>query len=463
MRTHERIARTLGISAFLLAGAVVTNCGSVDDPSAFAEADGAVDPNNPSGDGGGGFGFGDTGTGEASRPCVGLECQQVACSGGGSTTLSGKVFAPEGTLPLYNAIVYVPNSKPEPFKQGIACEQCGQVTGSPVVTAITNEKGEFVLKNVPVGNDIPLVIQIGKWRRQITIPKVEKCVDTAVDAGMTRLPRKQSEGDIPLIAFSSGSADSLECFLRKLGIDDSEFTSPTGAGRVHFFKGNGSSLSGGSPAATTLWSDVNTLKKYDITMLSCEGSENTGNKAPYYAQLDEYLKTGGRVFASHYHYVWFKNGPAPLPTTAEWDKGVAGSSPFLVDTDFPKGNAFADWLVNVQASTTRGQIELSGVRDSVGDSSPTVSRRWIHLDTPKTAKYFSFNTPIGQPADKQCGRAVFTDVHVSGAGSTNTFPNFCNSNPLNTNEKALVFLFFDLSSCVQDENKPPTPPPAIPK
>ena len=110
----------------------------------------------------------------------------------------------------------------------------------------------------------------------------------------------------------------------------------------------------------------------------------------------------------------------------------------------------------------RSAARIEEVRNSIADSSPTVSRRWIRSDTPKTAKYFSFNTPIGQPVDKQCGRAVFTDVHVSGGGG-GTFPNFCNNNPLNANEKALIFLFFDLSSCVGDDTKPPIPPPAIPK
>ena len=256
------LSRALTVSALLLSAVLAANCGSIGDGSPFGDGDAAGGGGGGGGDGGGGggFGFQEAGNGEASRPCVGLECQQVACSGGTTTTVTGTVYAPEGTVPLYNAIVYVPNSKPEPFKEGIVCEQCGQVTGSPVVTAITNEKGEFRLTNVPVGDDIPLVIQIGKWRRQITIPKVEKCVDTPLDAGDTRLPRNKSEGDLPQIAFTSGNADSLECFLRKLGVSDSEFTPPTGDGRVHFFRGNGSNIAGGAPDATTLWGNSANLK-----------------------------------------------------------------------------------------------------------------------------------------------------------------------------------------------------------
>jgi hypothetical protein len=408
----------------------------------------------------------DGGTGKGG--CVNLECAVPSCPTGGKTTLSGRVFAPEGTIPLYNAIVYIPNSKPDPFNDGATCDQCGKVTGHPITTTLTNEKGEFHLDGVPVGQDIPIVFQIGKWRRQVTAPILSACSDNHIDPALTRMPRSRDEGDIPKIAITSGSADSLECFLRKVGIADSEFGSPGGPGRVDYFTGNGASMSGGSPAAATLWNSTSTLMKYDIAILSCEGGERTGDKAQYYQQMLDYVNAGGRVFASHYHYVWWRYGPAPLPTTADWQNAPGTHSPYAVDVDFPKGQAFAEWLVTpaVGASTTKGQIDLLAVRDSVGDSNPSVSRRWIHSDDPKAGKYFSFNTPIGVSPDKQCGRAVFTDVHVSVSPALGTFPDFC-SNPifgggkaLNPNEKALIFLFFDLASCVQDESKPPEPPPA---
>src|SRR5690242_4918042 len=36
--------------------------------------------------------------------CKGLQCQQTACEGGASTTVTGTVYAPNGSLPIYNAL-----------------------------------------------------------------------------------------------------------------------------------------------------------------------------------------------------------------------------------------------------------------------------------------------------------------------------------------------------------------------
>src|SRR5689334_1296274 len=57
----------------------------------------------------------DTDTSTTSPPCIGLECQIDQCNGNpDKTTLSGIVYAPEGTLPLYNITVYVPGGPLDP-------------------------------------------------------------------------------------------------------------------------------------------------------------------------------------------------------------------------------------------------------------------------------------------------------------------------------------------------------------
>ena len=108
--------------------------------------------------------------------------------------------------------------------------------------------------------NVPIVFQVGKWRREVTIPTVAACADTPLtDANLTRLPRTKTEGNIPRIAVTTGAADALECFVRRIGIADTEFTSDTGRGRVHLYAGGdgtNSFMTGGTfAAATALWSN----------------------------------------------------------------------------------------------------------------------------------------------------------------------------------------------------------------
>ena len=98
-----------------------------------------------------------------------------------------------------------------------------------MVGTTTAVDGTFTLTNVPVGSNIPLVIVAGRWRRQIVVPGTASCADTTFS---TRMPQNQTEGDIPKFAIATGSADAVECVLRKVGIPDAEFTNPTGTGRI---------------------------------------------------------------------------------------------------------------------------------------------------------------------------------------------------------------------------------------
>ncbi len=394
------------------------------------------------------------------------------CNGGPETSITGTIYDPAGVTPLYNVIVYIPTKEVDAFPpSGASCDRCGTVTsGAPKVTALTNAKGEFRLEGAPDGVDIPLVIQVGKWRRQITIPKVNRCKENKLtDKDQTRLPKNKGEGDMPLIALSTGSLDPLECLLRKIGIDDSEFTTPAEGGRVQMFvDGTGGTApgTGATPAAKGLWQNKAQLLGYDILMLACDGNEpysdsGTGNGGERLAResLYAYANAGGRIFGTHYHYYWFKYGPqgpdGNFSATADWTSSSSTGSIYNVDTSFPKGKDFADWLVAVGASATPGKVELSDVRDDVAGVKPG-TERWIYQGT--GTKYLSFNTPQGKPPAEQCGRAVFSDIHVAADSGGRKFPAGCTSTTLSPQEQALEFLFFDLSSCVQDETKPPEPP-----
>ena len=429
------------------------------------------------------------GTGTAGV-CTGIACNIPKCTGTAATSISGTVYDPAGKVPLYNATVYVPNAALDPVPEGVSCDKCNAtLSGRPIATALSDTKGHFVLRNVPAGPNIPLVIQVGKWRRQVTIPNVSPCVDTAItDVNLTRLPRTQAEGHMPKIALTTGGSDAIECFLRKTGIADTEFTTDAGNGRVNLFvggepaatgKGKGAAsfspaLGGAAlPTATTLWGSPTKLRGYDILVMSCEGSQYPDVKLPFINNIKGYADAGGRLFNGHLHFYWLRNGPAPWPMTASYI-GVDPVDPpspstGAVDTTFPKGAALADWLVTVGASVTAGQIQLYGARHSV-DAVVAPTQRWISIGN--ATEYLTFNTPVEAMPAMQCGRVVETDIHVKDvppaqngkddSDPKNPFPTGCLSTTMSAQEKALEFLFFDLSACVLPDNTIPVPPPVPP-
>jgi hypothetical protein len=417
------------------------------------------------GDGDGGSGDGDGG------PCVNLACQQVECPGGGTTSISGVVNIPAGDLPLPNVFVYVPNAPVEPIVQGVSCDRCGEeLSGSPLVQTRTDIKGEFVLTNMPVGEDIPVVVQVGKWRRFLTIPAVDACVDHPLDATVTRLPANRQEGDIPKIALTTGRADALECLLRKIGLDDSEFTPETADGRVNFYvayqgtDAYDSSLNGGADftSAWDWWDDLGNLSEYDIVIHSCEGRQDAGNKSMAAREaLRDFTNIGGRVFASHWHNIWLEGGPDDFQAVATWDhpnNNPPNPTTGYIDRSFEKGNVLAEWmyLPEVGGSEELGELEISQGRRTLGDVDSSLATRWIWIEPGDTERqqYFSFNTPVGDPPEQQCGRVVFSDIHVSSGDRSRSdvpFPTGCTTVGLTPQEKALVFMIFDISGCIEPD------------
>jgi hypothetical protein len=450
----------------------------------------------------------------------GLTCD-VACDGGGTTTISGVVYDPAGKRPLYNAQVYVPAQPLEPLARGVltgadAC-LCTAFYKTPMVTSTsTGIDGTFRLDNVPAGQDVPLVLQAGKWRRSLRV-NVGACQDNPQPDRSLTLPgtvSASSEDNMPDIAVSTGSAEMLECLLTGIGISPGEYVAGSATtGHVHIFAGGlagdagtdsgaGTAESppfpGAPPSDTALWADWRQLMPYDLTMLSCEGGE-TYDANP--VALEQYLNAGGRVLASHFHYAWFA-GPlvshqsyvAPPDwgsNLAAWTggggEGAHGEVGGVVDTTlngtanampFPRGIALQEWLTlhgdladgGAEAGVPAGEVPIEQPRFNafVGPTN-TPSQPRITADSVSgdagAAMVMTFDTPVmlAPPTSYPvlyCGRAIYTGFHAGGdtPSSHSPAPGGCPSGELSPQEEALEFLLFDYAGCIVVGGPGPPPP-----
>ncbi len=435
------------------------------------------------------------GTGVPAGPsCTGLQCNVSACNGDATVTkLTGRVFDPAGKVPLYNAYVYVPvdpdlSKLPaftDTWTSGVSCDRCSDTSVRAVALAQTGVDGAFTLEGVPSGANIPLVVQMGRWRRSIVLSTITACQSNVVTNNCTatdkslcaaRLPRSRFDGynptgggytyvsatgangkaDIPIIAMVSGSADPFECMLLKAGLDPSEFgsydTHPER--RIHYYHSPdspGSKLSstyGNQINGGVLWNSATNLAKYDLVILACEGKaldKLQGASPPAsgvnpYKNIIDYTTKGGKVFTTHYGYVWLqypyvKSGYSDWRYAASWthQTGTTATQDPLtaaIVTSFPKGSSFATWLLNVGATATANQLSLhEGRQDltTIGSS----AQSWMTATNSKVTSngafvpHFTFNTPYGAAAADQCGRLVFSDFHVSANALVNTSSNTC--------------------------------------
>jgi hypothetical protein len=302
------------------------------------------------------------------------------------------------------------------------------------------------------------------------------------------------------MALVTGGVDNLGCFLKYIGLDASEYSAPGAGGRLDVYQGLpagakiGGTSFGGAPGLSTgtagdctsdnpacVWHTKANFEKYDMVLLACEGAtydaddpqnkETTTNKTAAAKQaLHDWLNEGGKVFATHFHYTWFKNSPqTDFQNIATW-LGSSGAGTdtkgYDIDTTFPKGVTFNSWLGKVNALTGT-QIDLTGVAQSVSTVN-AVAQRWIYDPSDSDAvKYLSVVTPIGgikttvdagESNAQYCGKAVFTDLHAGGTPTGNV-PGSCTATTLSAQLKALEFLFFDLSACVSDDKMSPPGPP----
>ena len=211
------------------------------------------------------------------------------------------------------------------------------------------------------------------------------------------------------------------------------------------------------------------------------------------ADLGYYGDHGGHFFATHYSYSWLNtNANSNLMSVAQWDprantnatptvNGVnfTGNVSTTVPVTVPVTNPgrFVQWLNYVgalansnpaaEAGSSPGQPHGHAHRGAArrrqgAQSIGGLDRR----DRPEPEDglpsqmllHFTFDMPIptaGAGTPTQCGHGIYSDFHVVSSNQSNgtTFPAECDKLALNSQERILEYMIWDLASCVPG---PPT-------
>lgn len=462
-----------------------------------------------------------TGTGG----CTGPLCGSVpTCSPNTLTRLTGTVQTPGrvgangailNQIPVPNAVVYIPANPdatlPAIF-QGVQANNaasCGRCEDEELVadgetilaSGVTDYKGEFTLEGrIPVGVAFELVVKVGKWRRVVQVPAnvARSCQSTPLASTYTRLPKNRSDGltgtHLPRVAISTGDVDEMECVFRSIGVDDSEFTVPSGTGRFHMYRANGARMANSqgrdvSIADTQLFASDATINGYDMVVFDCEGAEQRHTAAE--ARVRNYVNAGGRMFASHWSYVWVRYD-AQLGRSADWNL-TSGEDFAQAFVSLPTGTTqraganpikslvFRNWLdwqgaldgsvAGRLSNPATPQFRIQDPRDLPGSNVGASTDEWVyrHVNDPSDRAHenrvqqLSFNTPYGSAEANICGRVAYSSFHVAEADNDSLyFPGVCSNGALSSQEKVLVYMLFDLGACVS-EGEPPRPPECTPR
>jgi hypothetical protein len=378
--------------------------------------------------------------------------------------LHGRVVAPEGTVPVSQAMVYLTSRDPEAIPDGVYCDTCVSLLPSEPY-AYTKADGTFELAAYATGNQ-RLVVQKGQFRRIRSFEVVAG--DQNVAGDITRLPGHTDPalGDtIPKIAMVVGGYDHIDYSMKKLGIEQFDRY------------GDGPIIIGGTPPGTNtgksgndLMGSAATLAGYHITLLPCAAmgaSSNSGTGewqcgAPTSGQktaFQSYVDAGGKLYVTDFAYeavrqtwpgfiTFYDRNMQPLTNDSQ-GVGSGCRSGGEDTTGIPQDNGLKDWLTAVGdpnpqllASWSRMQkVTPQPGFDAKGNPTTITPKVWM------TSSIAGTDRPSTVSFQQRCGRVLFSTYHCEGDVGSG----------LIAQEKALLYILLEVGVCVG--TLPPPPPP----
>lgn len=365
-------------------------------------------------------------------------------------TLIGTVLAPEGTIPISGALVYLTKNAPPPIQDGVFCDKCVKLDFSTPYT-LSGPDGGFHL-GVPATGSYQLVVQKGQFRR--VRPIEVGAGNVAVPLASSTLPAKSdaAAGDsIPKMAIVEPVWDSIDISLARLGLGTLAPTGLFGALQVDrptapydYYDGL-AGAKGGHDAILKNWS---TLSQYHIVFLPCAWSDQTtcdptspATDPTVQKNLRDFVAKGGKLYVTDYsyefvrqifpQYVDWKNqtgavGSACLPSS--WDGAASSPDPGLTAWLATQGITAFDVK---ESWTAIAATHPGNTTDPDGKPITVTPKVWVEASTPwgKLPATVSF--------EQACGRVLFSTYHTEGSSKT-----------MLPQERALIYILLEVAVCV---------------
>jgi hypothetical protein len=405
--------------------------------------------------------------------CQGVGCNVMNCPQGTDTTVAGTLYAPNGVDPVPNATIYVPATAPAAFPNGVACDLCGTISGV-VTSTVTRHDGGFTLTGVPVGANVQIVAELGRFRA-VRSMNVEYCKSNIVPKDPNtfgiRLPGKDADlnpGDrVPKIAVATGEFDQIECVLKRMGLSQIDLYNDR----------SGAPLPATIATFESLLTDPAKMKTYNIIFVNCtkaEDFEPTLKKAGVLKNIEDYVASGGRLYATDWAYDVIHQVPEFAQAICFVEGGVDGPAPPMTCPTAPlapeAAHSNTKWDTSAKIKDLTMEKWLGNFTNTIINGVVPVAFNFVVINrTADTSKVFAEGEAMsagGLPLQakgvrpltvtfdyKQCGRVHYSSYNTEpNAGvfdaPTTRYPMCDMRTTFNPQERMLEYLIFETAQCI---------------
>jgi hypothetical protein len=372
---------------------------------------------------------------------------------GPAGTMGGTVLAPNGSIPISGALIYISGSSGPEIPDSAYCYECEDMTGK--TWTLSGADGTWHLDNVPTGQH-NLIVRKGFFQRQRSVT-VEADTHLDVPAEYTTLPADNSDDgldQIPNYAVLMAYPDQIFDLLAKIGMGQLSSGSLQ-FGTETFDLYNDDIYQAGYESSEMLFFDEETLNHYHMIFLPCYSSA-TGLAFPegHREMIRDYVSGGGKIYNSccvaHWteptfpEYLEFYGDDAAYT----WDIGrISPSALSTVGTINDSG--LRDWFAVVLPSSDPDAVGFQNGYTRVDDLIPTddghgteedngvvVPYSWV--DGSGSDDYTGY--PLMTTYNYDCGKIFYSVYETSPEGSATLIPQ----------EYLLLYIILEVGVCEGD-------------